>query len=139
MVVGARGSRCSCQKRSGEFLLFLRCEKVPLDGNPMHLSFFGFRFRCTHPSFFAPLTADAVFPCFFFECDWTAGHVSGVTDTRFSALGDRILTASMNDGTARVYSWGPRFSHLKHLVLKVRDGSFWVFFFFQVSQVSIFL
>lgn len=50
----------------------------------------------------------------------TLGHVSGVTDTRFSGLGDRILTASMEDGTARIYSWGPRFSSVKHVVLKVR-------------------
>lgn len=48
-----------------------------------------------------------------------AGHVSGVTDARFSGLGDRILTASMEDGTARIYSWGPRFSNVKHVVLKV--------------------
>ncbi|CAM9453617.1 unnamed protein product, partial [Ectocarpus sp. 13 AM-2016] len=47
------------------------------------------------------------------------GHVSGITDARFSGLGDRILTASMEDGTARVYSWGPRFSNVKHVVLKV--------------------
>ncbi|CAM9783507.1 unnamed protein product, partial [Hapterophycus canaliculatus] len=47
------------------------------------------------------------------------GHVSGVTDARFSGLGDRILTASMEDGTARIYSWGPRFSNVKHVVLKV--------------------
>ncbi|CAM9632001.1 unnamed protein product [Scytosiphon promiscuus] len=45
-------------------------------------------------------------------------HVSGVTDARFSGLGDRILTASMEDGTARIYSWGPRFSNVKHVVLK---------------------
>lgn len=51
-----------------------------------------------------------------------AGHVSGVTDTRFSGLGDRILTASMEDGTARIYSWGPRFSNVKHVVLKVSDA-----------------
>lgn len=29
----------------------------------------------------------------------------------------------MEDGTARVYSWGARFSNLQHLVLKVRLGS----------------
>lgn len=50
------------------------------------------------------------------------GHVSGVTDARFSGLGDRILTASMEDGTARIYSWGPRFSNVKHVVLKVSYG-----------------
>lgn len=57
------------------------------------------------------------------DCGAT-GHVSGVTDARFSGLGDRILTASMEDGTARIYSWGPRFSNVKHVVLKVRSNIF---------------
>lgn len=57
------------------------------------------------------------------------GHVSGVTDARFSGLGDRILTASMEDGTARIYSWGPRFSNVKHVVLKVQYGFFNFFCF----------
>lgn len=48
-----------------------------------------------------------------------AGHVSGVTDTRFSNLGDRILTASMDDGTARVFYWGPKFTFEGHKVFKV--------------------
>lgn len=63
--------------------------------------------------------------------------MSGVTDTRFSGLGDRILTASMNDGTARVYSWGPRFSHLKHLVLKVRGGCVLGVWFFGLGFVLV--
>ncbi|CAN0399232.1 unnamed protein product, partial [Discosporangium mesarthrocarpum] len=47
------------------------------------------------------------------------GHAQSVTDTLFSNRGDRILTGSMDDGTARIWSWGPKFTNIDHLVLKV--------------------
>jgi WD domain, G-beta repeat len=47
------------------------------------------------------------------------GHTSAVSDVCFNAHGDRALTASTFDGTARVWSWGQGFSGLRHIVLKV--------------------
>jgi WD domain, G-beta repeat len=47
------------------------------------------------------------------------GHTSAVSDVCFNAHGDRALTASTFDGTARVWSWGQGFTGLRHIVLKV--------------------
>ncbi|CAM9449414.1 unnamed protein product, partial [Phaeothamnion confervicola] len=47
------------------------------------------------------------------------GHVAAVTDIAFSNRGDRLLTGSMEDGTARVWSWGRNFRNLRHVVIKV--------------------
>lgn len=45
------------------------------------------------------------------------GHLSSVTDVRFSHLGDRLLTASQNDGTVRIWTFARNFSQLNHIVL----------------------
>jgi WD40 repeat protein len=45
------------------------------------------------------------------------GHLSGLSDISFSMLGDRLLTGSMDDGTARVWSWGRAYRGLRHVVL----------------------
>jgi len=34
-----------------------------------------------------------------------AGHNNAITDMKYSSAGDRILTASMKDGVARIWSW----------------------------------
>ncbi len=45
------------------------------------------------------------------------GHLCGLSDICFSRVADRLLTGSMEDGTARVWSWGRGFRGLRHVVL----------------------
>ncbi len=45
------------------------------------------------------------------------GHMCGLSDVYFSRVGDRLLTGSMEDGTARVWSWGRGFRGMRHVVL----------------------
>jgi len=42
---------------------------------------------------------------------------TAVTDVNYSNLGDRLFTGSMPEGVVRVWSWGPNYSSLTHLVL----------------------
>ena len=49
------------------------------------------------------------------------GHVSGVTDLRFSNEGDRIVTGSLLDGTVRIWSFIKDFSKNDHIVLVMAD------------------
>lgn len=46
------------------------------------------------------------------------GHESSVSDVLYSHLGDRLVTASVLDGTVRIWSWGPGYSNLSHIVLQ---------------------
>ncbi len=45
------------------------------------------------------------------------GHICGLSDVCFSRVADRLLTGSMEDGTARVWSWGRGFRGMRHVVL----------------------
>ncbi len=45
------------------------------------------------------------------------GHMCGLSDVCFSRVADRLLTGSMEDGTARVWSWGRGFRGMRHVVL----------------------
>ena len=49
------------------------------------------------------------------------GHVSGVTDLRFSNEGDRIVTGSLLDGTVRIWSFNRDFTKNDHIVLVMAD------------------
>ena len=55
--------------------------------------------RCA--DFDAPTAGAAVEPV----CE-LHGHPRAVTDVVYSHAGDRVLTASMADGTSRIWSWG---------------------------------
>lgn len=59
-----------------------------------------------------------------------SGHITSITDLRYSHAGDRILTASQKDGNARIWSWKVKhslhaagtlvgFSEMKQIVLKL--------------------
>ena len=49
------------------------------------------------------------------------GHLSGVTDLRFSNQGDRIVTGSLLDGTVRIWSFTKDYSKNDHIVLVMAD------------------
>lgn len=49
------------------------------------------------------------------------GHVSGVTDLRFSNEGDRIVTGSLLDGTVRIWAFTKNFNKNDHIVLVMAD------------------
>lgn len=49
------------------------------------------------------------------------GHVSGVTDLRFSNEGDRIVTGSLLDGTVRIWAFNRDFTKNDHIVLVMAD------------------
>ena len=59
-----------------------------------------------------------------------SGHITSITDLRYSHAGDRILTASQKDGNARIWSWKAKLtvnaagssiglSDMKQIVLKL--------------------
>ena len=50
------------------------------------------------------------------------GHVSAVTDLRFSNQGDRVVTGSLLDGTVRIWSFTKDYSQNDHIVLVMADG-----------------
>ena len=70
--------------------------------------------RCA--DFDAPTAGAAVEPV----CE-LHGHPRAVTDVVYSHAGDRVLTASMADGTSRIWSWGPGHSRPRHLVLQASN------------------
>jgi WD40 repeat protein len=45
------------------------------------------------------------------------GHTSGITNISYSHKGDRLVTSSSKDGTARVWSWNRNYRAVKHVVL----------------------
>jgi WD40 repeat protein len=49
------------------------------------------------------------------------GHVSGVTDVRFSNLGDRLVSGSLLDGTVRIWSFSKDFTKSDHIVLVMAE------------------
>lgn len=50
------------------------------------------------------------------------GHTTAVTDIHFSNGGERILTASMQDGKARVWAFSKDWKRHDHIVLDVNNG-----------------
>eukprot|EP01035_Chromulina_nebulosa_P017150 gene17150-22664_t len=50
------------------------------------------------------------------------GHVSAITDLRFSKRGDRIVTGSLNDGTVRIWSFNRNFTKHEQIVLIMKDN-----------------
>jgi WD40 repeat protein len=50
------------------------------------------------------------------------GHVSAITDIHFSHVGDRVLTASLLDGTVRVWAFSRDFKKSGHIVLNMSQG-----------------
>lgn len=51
------------------------------------------------------------------------GHFSGVTDARFSNLGERLLTASSKDGTVRIWSFTKDMIKTEVIILNMNDDS----------------
>lgn len=49
------------------------------------------------------------------------GHVSSITDIRFSNLGDRIVTGSLDDGTIRIWSFNRNYTRNEHIFLSLKD------------------
>lgn len=49
------------------------------------------------------------------------GHVSGITDIKFSKLGDRLVTASLNDGTVRIWAFNRTYTKNEHIILVLKD------------------
>lgn len=49
------------------------------------------------------------------------GHVAAITDIKFNFRGDRLLTGSLKEGTARIWSFSSSFSRNEHIVLSLND------------------
>lgn len=49
------------------------------------------------------------------------GHVSSVSDIQFNSLGDRLLTASTQDGSVRIWSMSKDYSDTAHIALDLTE------------------
>jgi WD40 repeat protein len=52
-----------------------------------------------------------------------SGHAMPVTDVCWSNKGDRLATASTNDGTVRCWSWSENFKRIDHTVLRINRSA----------------
>jgi WD40 repeat protein len=75
----------------------------------------------TLQSSFSPREAERMQRVFQHMLPRLEGHVSGVTDLRFSNEGDRIVTGSLLDGTVRIWTFTKNFNKNDHIVLVMAD------------------
>jgi WD40 repeat protein len=50
------------------------------------------------------------------------GHTKSISDIAWSNRGDRVMTASQDDGTVRVWSWLKGFTKLEHVIIKITNN-----------------
>jgi hypothetical protein len=49
------------------------------------------------------------------------GHVAPITDIRFNAKGDRLITGSLKEGAVRIWSFSNDFTRCDHIVLSMNE------------------